>query len=117
MIEFVCDYCGNVQEDGETWINGMAAENVGTKAARREVIIDPAWHYERAVAPLAVHFCCLDCKDGYMEELFRKPAALLKVQSVDRDPATNRRVIRARKVPAGKVAAQRGTKTRRLRTN
>jgi len=42
MLQFVRDYGGNVKQAAEVWINGMAAENVGTKAAPREVTIDPA---------------------------------------------------------------------------
>ena len=76
----------------------MAAENVGTQAARREVIIDPAWRYERAVLPLAVHFCSIDCKDSYLAELFDKPASLLEVKSVKREPRPEP-VVRARKKP------------------
>ncbi len=53
----------------------MAAENIGTQAARREAILDPAWHYERAVLPLAVHFCSVECKDNYLAQLFDNPAS------------------------------------------
>lgn len=85
----------------------MAAENVGTQAARREVVIDPAWRYERAVVPLAVHFCCIDCKDQYLAELFQKPASLIEVESVEVNPVGARRVIRAKKKPASDVAVKR----------
>ena len=78
MLQFVCDYCENVKEPDETWINGVAAENVGTQAARREVVIDPVWRRERAVLPFAVHFCCVECKDNYLAELFNRPSALLE---------------------------------------
>ena len=61
MLQFVCDYCESLRQPGETWINGLAAENVGTQAARREVLVDPAWHYQRAILPFAVHFCSVDC--------------------------------------------------------
>ncbi len=116
MLRFVCDYCGNIKEPAETWINGMAAENVGTQAARREVIIDPAWRYERAVQPLAVHFCCIDCKDSYLAELFDKPASLLEVKSVKREPATGARIVLARKKPVtGPVQKRVTSRKRRLR--
>jgi hypothetical protein len=114
MIEFVCDYCGNVKEGDETWITGIAVENVGTKAARREVLIDSLWRYERAVLPLAVHFCCLDCKDSYMDELFSKPVSVLEVQSVV-EPEANPRVIRAKKVPVVSDTSKRTRKTKRVR--
>jgi hypothetical protein len=111
MLQFVCDYCRNVKGAGETWVNGVAAENVGTQAARREVIIDPTWRRERAVVPLAVHFCSVQCKDNYMAELFDRPAVLLEVESTRAEPGTGRRVVRARKKPATQVA-----KTRTLRS-
>lgn len=91
----------------------MAAENIGTKAARREVIIDPAWRYERAVAPLAVHFCSLDCKDSYMAQLFDKPASLLEVESVQVEPTTGSRTVRARKKPVTASVRKRVTRKRR----
>ena len=95
MLQFVCDYCEIVKPPSETWITGIAAENVGTQAARREVIIDPSWRRERAVLPFAVHFCSVECKDNYLAELFNKPAELLEVQSASTD--RGRRVVRAKK--------------------
>ncbi len=115
MLQFVCDYCRNIKEPSEAWINGMAAENVGTHAARREVVIDPAWRYERAVQTLAVHFCCVDCKDSYLAELFEQPAALLEVESVKRERATGGRIVRAKKKPI-RAAVQRRTTSRRRPT-
>ena len=113
MLQFVCDYCGNVKGAGEAWINGVAAENVGTQAARREVIIDSAWRRDRAVLPLAVHFCSVQCKDNYLAELFDRPASLLQVESARVEPGTGR-VVRARKKPvtqAVKTRTQRSRKT------
>jgi hypothetical protein len=115
MIKFVCDYCSNVKQPDETWINGVAVENVGTQAARREVIIDPAWRYERVVLPFAVHFCSLDCKDSYLAELFSQPPSLLEVERVDVEPARQRRVIHAKNVPVGKAAQKRTRKSRSVR--
>jgi hypothetical protein len=107
MLQFVCDYCRNVKDPAETWINGIAAENVGTQAARREVLIDPTWRRDRAILPFAVHFCSLECKDNYLAELFNRPAALLEVETVE-VKAPGQRVIHAKKKPA--TAA--GRKTR-----
>ncbi len=100
MLQFLCDYCGNVKAPDETWINGIAAENVGTQAARREAVVDPKWRRERAILPFAVHFCSVECKDNYLAELFSKPASLLQVESVETELASARRVIHAKKKPA-----------------
>ena len=113
MLQFVCDYCDNVNGADEVWINGVAAENVGTQAARREVIIDAVWRRERAVLALAVHFCSVECKDNYVTELFDQPAALLEVESAVVEPATGRRVVRARKKPAKEVVKTRTIRSRK----
>jgi hypothetical protein len=111
MLQYVCDYCENVKLPDEVWINGVAAENVGTQAARREVVLDPVWRRERAVIPFAVHFCSVECKDSYLAELFNTPASLLVVQSAQVE-ADGRRVVRAAKKPiAG--ASQTRTSTRK----
>ncbi len=112
MLQFVCDYCGNVKQPGEAWLSGLAAENVGTKAARREVVIDAAWRYERAVLPLAVHFCSIECKDRYMTELFQQPTSLLEIEEVEQvEPG--RRVIRATKRPVTRLTTVRKRTTSR----
>jgi hypothetical protein len=115
MLQFVCDYCENVKLPGETWLAGMAAENVGTKAARREVVIDPTWRRDRAVQPFAVHFCSIECKDRYLSKLFQKPAALLEIQEVDVVPEAAGRVIHARKKPVtSRVTKTKVTTSRRV---
>jgi hypothetical protein len=112
MLQFVCDYCGDVKEPDQTWINGIAAEHVGTQAARREVVVDPVWRRDRAILPFAVHLCSIECKDSYLGELFSRPASLLEVESAKTDPSSERRVIHARKkpvatkVPAGKAPSK-----------
>lgn len=107
MLQFSCDLCGNLKGPGETWISGVAAENVGTQAARREVVIDAVWRRERAVLPLAVHFCSVECKDQYLAELFNQPASLLEIESAEGEPATGRRIVRARKTPVAGVVQKR----------
>jgi hypothetical protein len=113
MLQFACDFCGTVKQPGETWINGAAAENVGTQAARREVVIDSAWRRERAILPFAVHFCSLECKDSYLAKLFERPASLLEVESAGIEPETGARVVRARKKPAIKAVQSRTTRTKK----
>jgi hypothetical protein len=70
MLQFVCDSCLAVKQPADVWILGMAAESVGVTAARREITILAAWDRERAVHPLAVHFCSEVCKDRYVSALF-----------------------------------------------
>ncbi|MGB7556666.1 MAG: hypothetical protein WBM04_20035 [Candidatus Korobacteraceae bacterium] len=115
MLQFACDYCGNIKGVNETWINGLAVENVGTRAARREVVIDPSWRYERVVQPLAVHFCCVECKDRYLEELFQQPVPLIEVEAVEVNPIAGRRVIVAKRKPAAGTTQKRTTKKARRR--
>jgi hypothetical protein len=70
MVLFGCDWCRTLQESGEAWILGMAAESIGVTAARREITILPVWDDSRACHPLAVHFCSVEHKDNYMAALF-----------------------------------------------
>ena len=115
MLQFVCDYCEVIKQRGETWINGVAVENVGTQAARREVVIDPAWRYERAILPLAVHFCSVDCKARYLAELFQKPPALLEMQRVELAKENEPRTMVVKKKPATQVLKKRTTNFKRAR--
>ena len=70
MIQFVCDTCSKVKKKDERWMLGLAAEQVGTVSARRELNILSAWTQAESVHPLAVHFCSEKCKDKYMADLF-----------------------------------------------
>lgn len=70
MIRFECDGCGNMKKNGEDWILGFAAENIGVTAARREVTISEMWDDIRAREWLAVHFCCDECRADYMGKIF-----------------------------------------------
>jgi len=75
MIRFQCDGCGRMKEDGEGWILGFAAENIGVTSARREISIAGAWDRVRACEPLAVHFCSDACRGRYMAALFGESAS------------------------------------------
>lgn len=55
---------------GEIWILGFAGESLGVTAARREITILDTWDDNQAVQPLAVHFCCDECRAEYMQKLF-----------------------------------------------
>jgi hypothetical protein len=83
VIEFVCDSCGRVKDPDEIWILGLAAEAVGITAARREVSIISVWDRERAVHPLAVHFCSEECKEKYIRKLFGKDTPVEQVVTTE----------------------------------
>jgi hypothetical protein len=70
MVRYECDFCRRLKQQDEAWILGFAAENIGVTAARREVTILPHWDESRAPAYLAVHFCCEQCRQNYMKNLF-----------------------------------------------
>jgi hypothetical protein len=70
MLQFLCDNCSAVKQPNDVWIVGRAAETVGAVSASREVTVQSAWDRSSAVHPLAVHFCSVQCKDGYLARLF-----------------------------------------------
>jgi len=90
MVRFQCDTCGRLKEAGEPWILGFAAENIGVTSARREASISATWDRLRAVEPLAVHFCCNECRARYMNALFGERAATREGQAT----STRRRIKR-----------------------
>lgn len=97
MIQFACDSCLAVKGPADIWILGLAAEALGVTAARREVAILSTWDRERAVHPLAVHFCSEACKDRYVAALFgEEPAA--------QETVVEEKVVRATAKP--KLAAR-----------
>lgn len=69
-MRFQCDNCGQMKARGEIWILGFAGEALGVTAARREVTILDTWDDDQAVQPLAVHFCCDECRAEYLQKLF-----------------------------------------------
>ena len=70
MVRFQCESCGRMKGDGEVWVLGFAAENIGVTSARREISIASSWDRPRAVESLAVHFCSDECRATYMAALF-----------------------------------------------
>ena len=70
MVRFQCESCGRLKGEGEVWILGFAAENIGVTSARREISIASSWDRPRAVESLAVHFCSDECRAVYMSALF-----------------------------------------------
>jgi hypothetical protein len=103
MIDFVCDTCGAVKQEDESWMLGLAAEAVGSVSARREVNIQSNWTRQAALHPLAVHFCSIQCKDEYMARLFGTgPAEEVVVENT-----IPTEVVVEREVPAKVVTSAR----------
>lgn len=121
MVRYECDFCHRLKEKGEVWIQGYAAENIGVTAARREVSILPQWDEARAADYLAVHFCCEQCRQNYMANLFgEEPAETEIVKEVAVVPrkrivreypgaAVETRVVRRKAGPAKAKARRRKT--------
>ena len=122
MVRYECDFCHRLKENDETWILGFAAENIGVTAARREVTILPSWDEVRSVDYLAVHFCCEQCRQNYMANLFgeeqvgaeivKEVAVIPRRRIVRQYPgaAVETRVVR-RKTGSGKSKTRRRRKT------
>ena len=93
MLRYECDYCHRLKEKDEAWILGFAAENIGVTAARREVTILPVWNEAQSVNYLAVHFCCEQCRQNYLANLFgEEPAEAEIVEEVAVVP--RKRIVR-----------------------
>ncbi len=91
MIRFDCDWCRRTKASDEIWILGLAAESVGVTAARREITILPIWNRDTAVHPLAVHFCCVECKEDYMARLFNDKPDLAADEVIESTITNNAR--------------------------
>ena len=109
MIHFDCDWCRRVKSSDEIWILGLAAEAVGITAARREITILPAWNRETALHPLAVHFCCEECKDDYTARLFNNEPTLSS-EVVIETPTARKPRPRSR---ATRASSKKGAKRKR----
>ena len=100
MIQYICESCAMVKNADDPWILGLAAEALGAAGARREVSIFPGWDPDRAVHPLAVHFCSLACKNKYLAKLFGdetlKQQARAERSLPDRLPDRGRLAIQSR---------------------
>jgi hypothetical protein len=68
MVTIQCDVCGK-QRTGdavEGWILGFDIP-AASAPMRRSLKFLERWEERRVLDPGAVHFCCADCKDTYVE--------------------------------------------------
>jgi len=97
VLQYTCDFCGKIKGPRETWLLGLAAESVSPSSAHRTVTMAIAWDEDRAVDPLAVHFCSVKCKENYIKSLFdREPGKgeVIEEETVELLPAARRQVKR-----------------------
>ncbi len=102
MLQYGCDFCGKVKGPRDSWLLGMAAETVSPTSAHRTVTMAAVWDENRAVDPLAVHFCSSRCKDKYISTLFdREPdGELVEEETMELLPGARRRSVRKRSTQA-----------------
>ncbi len=98
MLQYACDFCGKVKGPRDSWLLGIAAETVSPTSAHRTVTMAGAWDEDRAVDPLAVHFCSTRCKDRYIRSLFdRGPEGeIVEEETVELLPGARRRRMPSR---------------------
>ena len=68
MVTIQCDVCGKprTREDAETWILGFDVP-AASAPMRRSLKFLERWQERRVLEPGAVHFCCEECKNTYVE--------------------------------------------------
>lgn len=96
MLLYGCDFCGKVKSPTEKWLLGVAAETISPTSAHRTISMAAVWDEDRAVDPLAVHFCSVRCKDKYIGKLFdREPGGeVVEEETVELLPASQRLIKR-----------------------
>ena len=112
MLRYECDNCQKLKGKNEEWILGFAAENIGVKAARREITFFSQWNEDEAVDWLAVHFCSERCNQDYTSRLFGDTPASGVVSETAVVPLKKRGM---RLVPADMPAAKARNRRRAAR--
>ncbi len=73
MLEYKCDWCGRQKKPNDAWILGLALERNGVSGTRRHFETLRRWSAHWASHPLAVHLCCEQHKEKYLDALFASP--------------------------------------------
>lgn len=110
MLLYGCDFCGKVKGPNDKWLLGVAAETISPTSAHRTISMAAAWDDNRAVDPLAVHFCSVRCKDKYIGKLFaREPGGeVVEQETLELIPGSQR--VSRRKSSRRSVQARRKKK-------
>src|SRR5260370_13048297 len=112
MLLYECDNGQKLKEKSNECILGVEAENIGVKAARREITFFSQWNEDEAVDWLAVHFCSERCKQDYTSRLFGDTPASGVVSETAVVPLKKRGM---RLVPADMPAAKARNRRRATR--
>ena len=70
----------------------------------------PAGAMSVSILPLAVHFCCVDCKDQYLTNFSRQPLPLIEVESVEVEPGSDAASFTRKRKPTAEVIKKRTTR-------
>ncbi len=116
MLQFVCDYCRRQKGPGESWILGIAAEEVAPSAARREVVLASTWDQKRLCHPLAVHFCSQLHAEQYIAKLFGQRPAEVQEEVIETTVRTAVPRRTQRKVVRTVASNRKGVTTRVKKT-
>jgi hypothetical protein len=73
MIQITCDTCGAKKpqfSDGrhKEWILGYDIEIESPRSLQHSIRFLDRWDERRINELGAIHFCCIDCKDKYMQK-------------------------------------------------
>lgn len=68
MITITCDVCGKQRtaDHSEEWILGFDVP-AASAPMRRSIRFMERWETRRVMDPGAIHFCCVDCRNTYVD--------------------------------------------------
>ena len=68
MVTVTCDVCGKQRagEKAESWVLGFDVPTLSAPMQRSIRFLE-RWEERRVLEPGAIHFCCDECKQTYVE--------------------------------------------------
>jgi hypothetical protein len=67
MLGYSCEWCKREKMAGERWIVALAVERTSTSERLRQIQVLRHWSQRWARHPFAVHFCCEEHLEGYVQ--------------------------------------------------
>jgi hypothetical protein len=93
VVSYRCEWCKREKRPGRSWILALAAERVTRTERRREIQVLRQWHSVWAKHPLAVHFCCADHLERYIDVLFTVDPKRQRARAATRRAGSGRPVV------------------------